>query len=689
MRNACLLLGLVASLGTMEANGADPKVDLLGDRLPSGAIARLGTTRFRHGGSLFGLRYSNNGTLMTAWSDNSFYVWDAESGRRIRVHDLVGLLPIPLPNKTMLVADGLEGVLRKWDYVDLQSSLPSPTNPRGPDFEVDMGEVFETGSTYSLPHCSAVSPDGNILALASKADERVRSEIKLLKLEAGKRFADLDPLPAKWRASFHIHELRFSPDGRQVIAIGSRKRDTLSILVGDVQSPHRVRTVILPNVTRPYGVSADGKQVAVVNSNQQLAVVRLASPQDTQLLPIPHAEHNLEVIVWSPDGKLIAGGGKRRKIWVWDPKAGGLPRRLAEQRMWVRTLVFSPDGKTLASNDGFIRRWDVETGKPKDGPVAHQNFVTDAALSPDGGLAATCSFDGTARIWDTATGAQKRVLSPGVDHPPMCCLFSPDGSELSIVNRQALVVMGTQSLKPKWRESLESNPRLPFQSLSYSADGSRLAVKADTAMVWDTTQQHMICQLGKSAGYIQTLSPDGKQLAGVLKGQSAGSTVLAIWDVETQKVRKHLIPRKGNADAIQFSPDGKYLVMSGHSAASGIGEHGRDVSSPEFEDSLILWDVETGTVVRKFGWKQCPGKYSRIANDVTFSSDGKYLITAENYGKVLIYETVSGKLLVTLQGHERRVRGVAISANGKRLLSVSDDQTGLVWDFAKIVSNAK
>ena len=96
------------------------------------------------------------------------------------------------------------------------------------------------------------------------------------------------------------------------------------------------------------------------------------------------------------------------------------------------------------------------------------------------------------------------------------------------------------------------------------------------------------------------------------------------------------------------------------------------------------FDLHGGAVARKFRWPEC-GSTVRVANDVTFSPDGKYLITAERFGEVLIYETATGRLLVILRGHLQMASGVAMSADGRRLLSVSHDRTGLIWDFPALV----
>ena len=166
----------------------------------------------------------------------------------------------------------------------------------------------------------------------------------------------------------------------------------------------------------------------------------------------------------------------------------------------------------------------------------------------------------------------------------------------------------------------------------------------------------------------------------------AASAVIEIWDVDSRKQVQKLTPEKGGADQVQFSPDGKQLVTAGHSSARGWVDDNREISSPDFEDSLILWDLASGKAIRKFGSLESPASGTRIANGVTFSPDGRYLITAERAGTVLIYEAATGEQLAEVRGHIGWVNAIAISGDAKRLLSVSQDHTALVWDFGALLA---
>ena len=115
---------------------------------------------------------------------------------------------------------------------------------------------------------------------------------------------------------------------------------------------------------------------------------------------------------------------------VWDlPPPGAIPLRHGGP---VSALLFTPDGKTLISGSGdrLIRLWDPATGKERRRLQGHTGAVLSLALAPDGKRLASGSADCTVRIWNLAIGKETRLIR-GHYRDVTALTFSPDGTQLA------------------------------------------------------------------------------------------------------------------------------------------------------------------------------------------------------------------------------------------------------------------
>ena len=94
----------------------------------------------------------------------------------------------------------------------------------------------------------------------------------------------------------------------------------------------------------------------------------------------------------------------------------------------VHGAAFSPDGKTIVTGceDGTARLWDAATGRAIGGPLIHRERVLSVAFRPDGKAVVTAGQDNMARLWDTASGSP---LGPPLMHQALinCVVFRADG----------------------------------------------------------------------------------------------------------------------------------------------------------------------------------------------------------------------------------------------------------------------
>src|SRR5262249_3358922 len=143
------------------------RVDRFGDPLPPGALARLGTWRLSHKGSLAGVAFSGDGSLVAAAGDRSLSFWEASTGKLHLTVPLVGFrvkdLTASPDGRTLLIAGDYSkrpagnnhGAVRRWDFASGKELAP-----------------VETPGLW--PESFALSPDGRVVAFADQGSPSAR-----------------------------------------------------------------------------------------------------------------------------------------------------------------------------------------------------------------------------------------------------------------------------------------------------------------------------------------------------------------------------------------------------------------------------------------------------------------------------------------------------------------------------------
>ncbi|MEZ6129629.1 MAG: hypothetical protein R3C59_13180 [Planctomycetaceae bacterium] len=156
-------------------------------------------------------------------------------------------------------------------------------------------------------------------------------------------------------------------------------------------------------------------------------------PQETKSIV---ADPQVTEARFSPCGCYLAAGGFDAHVRIWDV-SGDEPVELPPiigHNGWVHAIVFHPTDDILYSADswGQIRATRHDGGELQpiwDCEHAHDGWIRQIDLSPDGSRLASVGADGRVALWNTADGELIREWS-GHGCDVQSVRFHPDGQRL-------------------------------------------------------------------------------------------------------------------------------------------------------------------------------------------------------------------------------------------------------------------
>ena len=408
----------------------------------------------------------------------------------------------------------------------------------------------------------------------------------------------------------------------------------------------------------------------------------------------------VRAVTFSPDGQTALSGGSDRLVILWDVETGQEIRRFEGHDGWVRTVDFSPDGKTAVSGGfvgdtvssvsepGQLITWDLTSGQEIRRFAGHPSGVVAAAFTADGsGILASSGFfvnvanEYSLILWDVETGEKIRDFAITGNSDNFSLAVSPDGqTALSGTSDNDLILWEVSTGKPL--RTLEGHTGQMVTSAAFTPDG-RYALTGDAnglIILWDMASHQPVMQTNVQVPNVGgwhaddapvlnlAISSDGRTAL-----SSAGDGTLVLWElINAAEIRRFAGHKTEGLTSVAFTPDGKRVLTAEWGDAFGY--------SFGSSNNMRLWDVATGEELQVF-----EGHTAGISM-IAVSADGRKALTGSEDGTIRLWDLETGVEIRSIFAHTEGVFSVALSPDGRTALSGSmannfTDSGITLWDL--------
>ena len=425
------------------------------------------------------LAFSPDGkTLASAGMGGTVRLWNMDTGEQVRSLVRLGLANTDQEFPT---------VNQRRAWIDTLAFSPDGSTLASGDhhgtvqlWRVDDGKLLSTTKAHTNP----------ISALAFSRDKPILMSVDregMLHTWNASTGAQLSTFTLSGHVGWGF-ALGFATGGTTLASVGWAPQDN-TVQFWDISRGKELTSVMLPqsSVANAHAFSPDGEILASATDNMNIIELWDLHTSSLQATLRGHTWF-VETLVFSPDSKLLASGGREGVIYVWDTNTGERKKTLEGHQISVNALAFSPNGRMLASAGyGDIRLWDVGTGTLQATLVEQkdsgQSDAIALAFSPDGETLASTA-GGKIYLWNFRT---HRLLSEIAGHGALVktLAFSPDGEILFTGCTNGTIEMwdaNTYMLLSTIEPHTEG-----IDTLTFSPDGRTFATGSidGTILVWD------------------------------------------------------------------------------------------------------------------------------------------------------------------------------------------------------------
>lgn len=457
----------------------------------------------------------------------------------------------------------------------------------------------------------------------------------------------------------------FTPQGSRIVAGGL---DGI-VYIFDVESGEELRQFIgHEDAVMSVAVNVDGTRIASGSLDHTVRIWDMVTGQEQYVLE-GHTGVVLDVAL-SADGLYAVSSSadelftstnddvEDRTVRVWDLRTGEQQALIQPPPGYIRTIAIGPESNFVLSgtwnstDGGVLNLWDIRTGRARGAFYGHTDIISGVGFSPDSNTIYSTSWDRTLRVWDVSTAIEIQRFE-GFDDRLLNLSISSNGEYALLSSGN----FGGDAILPE-REAAE-----------------------DTS-IWliDLKSRDEIRRFEGSDEWIWSMdisSDDRYAVSGSGPLRLPGEEYnVRLWDVETAEVLHTMDAHTATVEGVAFSPDDSMIASGG------------------WDGQLILWDVETGALIRQFGQESGSHGFTTTTdeesgedvhtpirvNSVAFHPDGTILASSAGNGTIVFWDVNSGDQIRLIEAHSGEIPKIEFSPDGTQLISASADQTVVLWD---------